>query len=200
MWLHEAIATSYLPVLDVLARLAEKGHRNLATVGITPVLAAQLDDPECLQTTRSWAADWLMAHQELGQYDRPAAARRPSRRTRLCTLCRPRTGPGCPRPGDAWPTPESWSCSAAGCHPSSHCSTTAPPRSACSRAWTTTWPVSAAGQPGSGPGVRLPAGPGKDLRRTGDHAFPDGRADDVASATRRTAPGPWGHRRDGVRA
>ncbi|MGB3013352.1 MAG: 1,4-alpha-glucan branching protein, partial [Candidatus Nanopelagicales bacterium] len=75
VWLHEAIATSYLPVLDVLARLAEKGHRNLATVGITPVLAAQLDDPECLQATRSWAADWLWRTQELGQYDRPAAAR-----------------------------------------------------------------------------------------------------------------------------
>ncbi len=75
VWLHEAIATSYLPVLEVLARLAEKGHRNLATVGITPVLAAQLDDPECLQATRSWAADWLWRTQELGQYDRGAAAR-----------------------------------------------------------------------------------------------------------------------------
>ena len=44
-WLHQAWATSYLPVLDVLERLAAEGRRDLLTLGVTPVRAAQLDDP-----------------------------------------------------------------------------------------------------------------------------------------------------------
>ena len=53
-WLNQAIASSYVPVFDVLGRLAERGGRNLVTVGITPVLAAQLDDPQCLADARGW--------------------------------------------------------------------------------------------------------------------------------------------------
>lgn len=74
-WLHQAIATSYVPVLDVLHRLALRGHRNLVTVGITPVLAAQTDDPECLSGARAWVVDWLWRTRELAQRDPAAAAR-----------------------------------------------------------------------------------------------------------------------------
>jgi 1,4-alpha-glucan branching enzyme len=45
-WLLEAIATSYLPLLAVLERHAERGARGIATVGVTPVLADQLALPE----------------------------------------------------------------------------------------------------------------------------------------------------------
>ncbi|NMO91229.1 1,4-alpha-glucan branching protein domain-containing protein [Actinomycetospora sp. TBRC 11914] len=62
-WLYQAWAHSYLPVVDVLHRLAEQGRRDLLTLGVTPVLAAQLDHPYCLRAMHSWLADWqLRAH------------------------------------------------------------------------------------------------------------------------------------------
>jgi 1,4-alpha-glucan branching enzyme len=80
-WLNQAIASSYIPVIDALRRLANNGGQNLVTVGITPVLAAQLDDPACLQAARAWVADWLWRTQELAQHD-PDAARREARSAR----------------------------------------------------------------------------------------------------------------------
>src|SRR4051794_37529150 len=41
-WLLEAIAVSYLPLLDLLERVNERHEGPIATVGITPVLADQL--------------------------------------------------------------------------------------------------------------------------------------------------------------
>ncbi|MDL5157017.1 1,4-alpha-glucan branching protein domain-containing protein [Actinomycetospora termitidis] len=62
-WLYQAWAHSYLPVVDVLHRLADRGHRNVLTLGVTPVLAAQLDHPYTLRAMHSWLADWqLRAH------------------------------------------------------------------------------------------------------------------------------------------
>ena len=43
-WLWEAIATSYLPLLDVLDR-----HPGKVTLSITPVLADQLEAPGALE-------------------------------------------------------------------------------------------------------------------------------------------------------
>src|SRR5690606_5294398 len=80
-WLNQAIASSYIPVVDVLRRLGERGGRNLVTVGVTPVLAAQLDDPYCLDAARGWVADWLWRTQELAPED-PVAARREARSAR----------------------------------------------------------------------------------------------------------------------
>lgn len=80
-WLNQAIASSYIPVLDVLRRLGERGGRSLVTVGVTPVLAAQLDDPYCLDAARGWVADWLWRTQELAPED-PVAARREARSAR----------------------------------------------------------------------------------------------------------------------
>ncbi|HXV94558.1 MAG TPA: 1,4-alpha-glucan branching protein domain-containing protein, partial [Pseudonocardia sp.] len=45
---------------DVLERLAAQGRRELLTLGVTPVLAAQLDDPYCLQGMHAWLGDWLL--------------------------------------------------------------------------------------------------------------------------------------------
>src|ERR1700709_1811957 len=89
-WLHQAWAHSYLPVVGVLHRLADRGQRDLLTLGVTPVLAAQLDHPYCLRAMHSWLADWqLRAHaphphspEVAGREPRAAgAAARPSDRT-----------------------------------------------------------------------------------------------------------------------
>ncbi|HYU19935.1 MAG TPA: 1,4-alpha-glucan branching protein domain-containing protein [Chloroflexota bacterium] len=44
-WIHEAAAETYVPLLEVLADLAESGVPARLTLGITPVLAEQLADP-----------------------------------------------------------------------------------------------------------------------------------------------------------
>ena len=59
-WLYQAWAHSYLPVVDVVERLAGEGRRDLLTLGVTPVLAAQLDDPHCLRGVHDWLGGWLL--------------------------------------------------------------------------------------------------------------------------------------------
>jgi 1,4-alpha-glucan branching enzyme len=59
-WLYQAIAHSYLPLFQTLARLGEKGFRNIASLGITPILAAQLDDPRALRGCDSWLHNWQL--------------------------------------------------------------------------------------------------------------------------------------------
>ncbi len=59
-WLYQAWAHAYLPVLDVVRRLAAEGGRDLLTLGVTPVLAAQLDDPHCLRGVHDWLGGWLL--------------------------------------------------------------------------------------------------------------------------------------------
>lgn len=63
-WLYQAWAHSYLPVIDLLERLAAEGRRDVLTLGVTPVLAAQLDDPYCLRGMHDWLGGWVLrAHQ-----------------------------------------------------------------------------------------------------------------------------------------
>lgn len=45
-WLLEAIASSYLPLIDLLERRQERSGGPVATIGVTPVLADQLALPE----------------------------------------------------------------------------------------------------------------------------------------------------------
>jgi 1,4-alpha-glucan branching enzyme len=59
-WLYQSWAHAYLPVLDVVERLAAEGHRDLLTLGVTPVLAAQLDEPHCLRGMHEWLGGWLL--------------------------------------------------------------------------------------------------------------------------------------------
>ncbi|GAA2903765.1 glycoside hydrolase family 57 protein [Pseudonocardia halophobica] len=80
-WLYQAWAQAYLPLLDVLRRLAAEGRRDLLTLGVTPVLAAQLDDPHCLRGVHTWLATWqLRAHEaaprlpDLAAYEHRRAA------------------------------------------------------------------------------------------------------------------------------
>lgn len=59
-WLHQAFTHSWRPVLRVLERLAAEGRRDLLTLGITPVVAAMLDDPYCLRELHTWAGIWQL--------------------------------------------------------------------------------------------------------------------------------------------
>lgn len=46
---HQAAVESYLPLLAVLERLADRGLRDALTIGITPVLANQMEDAHMLR-------------------------------------------------------------------------------------------------------------------------------------------------------
>ena len=65
-WLHQAWVESYVPLVAELDALAAEGHRDVLTLGVTPVLAAQLDDPAAVVDTRTWAGLWQMRCRELG--------------------------------------------------------------------------------------------------------------------------------------
>ncbi|GAB3595233.1 glycoside hydrolase family 57 protein [Angustibacter peucedani] len=64
-WLHQAWTGSYLPLARVLHDLASEGRRDVLTLGVTPVLAAQLDDPGCLRDVGTWAGTWQQRAAEL---------------------------------------------------------------------------------------------------------------------------------------
>ncbi len=78
-WLYQAWAESYLPLVEVLERHAGQGREQLLTLGVTPVLAAQLDDEAALAGMHAWLGRWqLRAHELAGRRDpvlRAAAAR-----------------------------------------------------------------------------------------------------------------------------
>ncbi|MBL1079230.1 glycoside hydrolase family 57 protein [Nocardia sp. 2] len=63
-WLYQSWAASYLPVAKVLRTLAAEGRTNLLSLGITPVLAAQLDDPHCLKGMHHWLGNWKLRADE----------------------------------------------------------------------------------------------------------------------------------------
>ena len=73
-WLHQAWASSYQPLFRTLETLAEEGGRHLVTLGMTPVLAAQLDDPYCLREHHTWLGYWRMRAEGM------AGSREPERR------------------------------------------------------------------------------------------------------------------------
>ncbi len=53
-WLFQSWSESYLPLIDVLGRLAADGHTQVLTLGITPVLAEQMADPYLMGEFHSW--------------------------------------------------------------------------------------------------------------------------------------------------
>jgi 1,4-alpha-glucan branching enzyme len=59
-WLYQSWSASYLPLVRVLRTLAAEDRRHLVTLGVTPVVAAQLDDPYCLQGMHHWLANWRL--------------------------------------------------------------------------------------------------------------------------------------------
>ncbi|NQU36138.1 MAG: DUF1957 domain-containing protein [Actinobacteria bacterium] len=73
-WLYQSWASSYLPVMDVFNRLAAQGRRNLVTLGVTPILAAQLDDPHCVREFATWLGFWSQRADQLARSDDPELA------------------------------------------------------------------------------------------------------------------------------
>jgi 1,4-alpha-glucan branching enzyme len=65
-WLYQAWAHSYLPVVELLQRFADEGRTDMLTLGVTPVLAAQLDDPYCLRGFHDWLGNWHLRAQYAG--------------------------------------------------------------------------------------------------------------------------------------
>jgi 1,4-alpha-glucan branching enzyme len=63
-WLHQSWAASYMPLVASLRRLADDGHSDLLSLGVTPVLAAQLDDPYCGEAMHAWLGSWRTRAQE----------------------------------------------------------------------------------------------------------------------------------------
>jgi 1,4-alpha-glucan branching enzyme len=59
-WLYQSWSATYLPVLRVLRTLADEGRHHVLTLGVTPVVAAQLDDPYCLTGMHHWLANWQL--------------------------------------------------------------------------------------------------------------------------------------------
>lgn len=59
-WLYQSWSAAYLPLFRVLRTLANEDRRGLITLGITPVVNAQLDDPYCLNGMHHWLANWRL--------------------------------------------------------------------------------------------------------------------------------------------
>ncbi|QLL10103.1 1,4-alpha-glucan branching protein domain-containing protein [Mycobacterium vicinigordonae] len=57
-WLYQSWSAAYLPLFRVLHELAAEGRQGLLTLGMTPVVNAQLDDPYCLEGMYHWLANW----------------------------------------------------------------------------------------------------------------------------------------------
>lgn len=76
-WLYQAWAHSYLPLVDLLRRFAAEGRSDVLTLGVTPVLAAQLDDPYALHAYHEWLGHWQLRAQHAADIwrDRPPLLR-----------------------------------------------------------------------------------------------------------------------------
>ncbi len=59
-WLYQAYANSYIPLIHSLNRLGARGFRNVASVGFTPILSAQLDHPDTLKGLAAWLHNWQL--------------------------------------------------------------------------------------------------------------------------------------------
>ncbi|HUG84187.1 MAG TPA: 1,4-alpha-glucan branching protein domain-containing protein [Euzebya sp.] len=59
-WLFQSWSESYLPLIDVLERLAADGLTEVLTLGITPVLAEQMADPYLLGEFHGWLGRRLL--------------------------------------------------------------------------------------------------------------------------------------------
>ena len=73
-WLHQAWATSYQPLFAMLRRRATLGHRRQLTLGVTPIVAAQWDDPCMVRAQHTWLGYWQA--RAAGMSTAPEAARR----------------------------------------------------------------------------------------------------------------------------
>ena len=73
-WLYQSWAAAYLPLMRELRALAAEGRQGVLTLGITPVVAAQLDDPYCLDGMHRWLANWQLRATEATTLHTPTGA------------------------------------------------------------------------------------------------------------------------------
>ncbi|MEO7981717.1 MAG: 1,4-alpha-glucan branching protein domain-containing protein [Sporichthyaceae bacterium] len=74
-WLHQAWSGCYLPLVEMLDELAAEGRRDLLSLGVTPVLAAALDDPYALREHHGWLGRWQLRAEELARDPDPRLRR-----------------------------------------------------------------------------------------------------------------------------
>ncbi len=81
-WVHEAMAETYLPLLDALYDLRDEGVPYRLTIGITPILAEQLGDPLIIEhfihyasERAAWAAADITRFEEAGDLEMAGLAR-----------------------------------------------------------------------------------------------------------------------------
>lgn len=67
-WIHEAANETYVPLLEVLYDLKEAGVPYALTIGMTPVLAEQLADPDVLDHFDQYLAERIAAAKHDLQY------------------------------------------------------------------------------------------------------------------------------------
>ncbi|MDQ4043870.1 MAG: DUF1957 domain-containing protein [Chloroflexota bacterium] len=71
-WVHEALAETYLPLLNALYDIKEEGIRYRITVSVTPILAEQLDDEEIKEHFETFVEE--RAHWAAADIDRFGAS------------------------------------------------------------------------------------------------------------------------------
>jgi 1,4-alpha-glucan branching enzyme len=74
-WVHEAIAETYVPLLNALYDLREEGVPFRLTIGITPILAEQLADPLIVEHFIGYAAERAArAAQDIARFEQAGDA------------------------------------------------------------------------------------------------------------------------------
>ena len=86
-WLHQAFTGSWRRVLALLDRLAAAGARDVLTLGVTPVVAAMLDDPYCLRELHTWAGTWQLRAEGLAARPEPHLRQLAAYEFRAATGC-----------------------------------------------------------------------------------------------------------------
>jgi 1,4-alpha-glucan branching enzyme len=87
-WLHQAWAECYLPLVELLTALAAEGRRDVVSLGVTPVLAAALDDPYAVREHHGWLGRWQLRAEELAQAPEPELRDTAEREFRAATCTR----------------------------------------------------------------------------------------------------------------
>lgn len=68
-WLFEAWAGSWLPVTQVIERLADDGLRDVLTLGVTPLAAHQVRDPDLARDLGTWLGGQMWRAEEQRWHD-----------------------------------------------------------------------------------------------------------------------------------
>ena len=86
-WLHQAFTGSWRRVLALLDELAAEGRRDVLTLGVTPVVAAMLDDAYCLREIATWAGIWRLRAEGLAARPEPWLRALAAYEFRAATAC-----------------------------------------------------------------------------------------------------------------